>query len=356
MSFRFARFEWVLAAMVVLAACPAGRGQQPPSKRGRTIQFSEPKRETVATNLNRLATQKRTLTELEEQLKKPLEIIDLEPPMDRLPLQRLPPPNLDSKRLKELIEKRKEQEEWIFLSPDDYSPTLSLEEIFKIEEFDADGQVKRKGTPLERYFERLESERLAAITNQVKNESVYGSDSPDKQSVASRAASEDSAHEAALPAPEQILKRLYASDSEETAKSEYAKPRNLAEMLGGSKPVESPVLKRVQEQRLAEYQRLLGASTSSLQPVGGEPALKSSQGSLGFASPLGAPSAPAPKPPVASQPLPATPALAGGLPQSPLEWSGLPGNPAPPTTTTPVLEPPRTPAPPPTFSLPRRRF
>src|SRR6185369_14625640 len=106
--------SWVLAGVMLIALAVA-QGQ-PSTKRGRPVFFSDPKGSETATNLNPAVTKK--LQSLEEGLK--LNILDLADPTRREVTIRppdVPPPNLNNKHLRSLIEKNRD---WVFKSPKDF--------------------------------------------------------------------------------------------------------------------------------------------------------------------------------------------------------------------------------------------
>src|SRR6266550_3516549 len=141
MTFRSLRFAWVLAG-VVLSTLVSVHGQQPPSRRGQPILFSEPRYNTAMSNLDEIATQKSAFQNPAKELKKPSNIFDASEGSASLfmpPLRQLPPPNVNSKRLKALLDKRNDR---AFQAPDDLAAMLTAEEIFKIPEFDRDDQAK----------------------------------------------------------------------------------------------------------------------------------------------------------------------------------------------------------------------
>src|SRR5512147_1595955 len=88
-------------------------------QRGRPIEFSAPKSDEVTTNLHQLTSKKDGLKQLEEDLYKPLRSFTPKSSLEGVvaPPARPPsPPVIQNKRVKELLERRKN---WVFMTPKD---------------------------------------------------------------------------------------------------------------------------------------------------------------------------------------------------------------------------------------------
>jgi len=355
MSFDFLKCRrFLLLAGVALGALMSARGQQPPPRSGRAIIFSDPKGVTAVSNLNETAEQKTAPKALVDQFKKPFVFPG---PNDSLDGALVPPvrfamsPALSSEKARELLEKQKD---WVFLSPEDYGIGLSVEEISKIPEYSPDGREKKKGTPLERYFERLDSARASA-TNRLRSDGVFGQrnkfgvlDGPDS-------AATGDAFGGGLSEMELTLKRLSNPESDSALFPDLAATRNISDFYGPS-GMGPNGRTRAENARLEEFKQLLesrtlpspmagvldplsGAAVSSSRPMlpGGAGAFSSS-GLSDSQSPL--------RTSVDSLPQPQ------GLP-------AVAASPSYPSLTPalPVAEPPSTPTPPrPTFDPPKRAF
>src|SRR5258706_11599657 len=78
MKFRVSSFRFRCLALLTVAALAsllASRAQGAEQRRGRSIEFSEPRIAEVITNLNQLATKNDGLKQLEEDLYRPLETV-----------------------------------------------------------------------------------------------------------------------------------------------------------------------------------------------------------------------------------------------------------------------------------------
>lgn len=156
-------------------AAPLGLHAQskPP---GRAIELSEPASNELLTNFNRLAAKQNGRKQLEDDLLRPQRLFSpndslggiIAPPFS-LPA---PGPAVRSTRVQELLERRKN---WIFMSPEDLTSAPSAEELLKLPEYDRDGQVKKKLSPLERYYQNLDRGRNPATTkNKFQDDDVFG--------------------------------------------------------------------------------------------------------------------------------------------------------------------------------------
>ena len=162
MSVRFSRF-CSPATPAVLATCLlwswSGRAAEP--QRGRPIEFSDPGSKQIATNLNQLGSKRDGLRELEQDLFKPLQSFSLKGSLDGVeapPVRMAPYRRPLSKKEKERLEQRRN---WFLKSPDDLTSGPTVEEIFHLPEYGPDGKEKSKKSSVEKYYERLDRERLA---------------------------------------------------------------------------------------------------------------------------------------------------------------------------------------------------
>ena len=338
----------LLASLAVGALVPAN-AQQPP-KKGRAIVFSDPKSETVTSNLDQTASSKTTLRTLDDQFKKPFSIFvpgDAENGGQVPPMLRLAPSASQSKRAKELREKRKD---WVFLSPEDSEFGLSLEAMFNIPEYDQDGRVKQKGTPLERYYERLEHQRTAG-TNQ---SNAFGMRRKGDEANELGFFGAEVLPGARSSDTDQILKRLSNKDSAGTLFAERDGKRNSYDASDFGGVIKSD-LAGSREGRLEEFKQLLEAHALP-SPAPGAMDLNGMAASTprsvvpgGFkdSSSSGDPNSPKPVPYAVGSPL---------GPQGLPEATASPGYPSLAPTLPAPTPAPETKPPQPTFTAPRRKF
>jgi hypothetical protein len=165
-----------LPAVLLLGGGLAVHAQQSSPRQSQPILFSEPKGVTVSSNLNLIATKKAPLRNLEDDLKKPFEPFELFDAANSLsgapalPQRLPPPPQLNNRRARELLQKR--EEEWLFETPQGRDEALIKDDWLKTSESDLPGEGSRKQTSLERYYDRLERARVAS-TNQVRSSDPF---------------------------------------------------------------------------------------------------------------------------------------------------------------------------------------
>ena len=156
-----------LSVVLILAAVlgfPVAIGAAEQPRRGRPIEFSDPKGTEITTNFNSLRSN-RGLREIEEDLSKflprtfsPGSSLDgVEAP----PLRIVPPPNMSNKRAKEARDRRVN---WVWQNPQELTKGPKAEELFKLPEYGPDGKEKKNKTDsFESFYERLGRERHSDI-------------------------------------------------------------------------------------------------------------------------------------------------------------------------------------------------
>lgn len=159
--------RWAVVLLAALIFCSVKAQGQGVARRGRSIQFSEPKVEVVTSNLNHAANSKKiSLRNLDDQFKAPFNIMDSAEGMDAVPLAvpNMRPSAISTKSFKQIMDKKKEQEEWIFGSPEELeAQRLSAEKMFGVTEFDENGLEKDKDNPkssIQKYWDRIDRERF----------------------------------------------------------------------------------------------------------------------------------------------------------------------------------------------------
>jgi len=335
MTFRSLRFAWVLAG-VVLSTLVSVHGQQPPSRRGQPILFSEPRNNTAMSNLDEIATQKSAFQNPAKELKKPSNIFDASEGSASLfmpPLRQLPPPNVNSKRLKELLDKRNDR---AFQAPEDLAAMLTAEEIFKIPEFDRDGQEKKKKTWMERSYERLEQEHLGT-TNQAKGDDLFGRQRENEGRDDATFFGTEKTPGVAVNVPALTSKPLFGVDSSGVLSPDMNKSRSFTDNFGFAN-FEPPDVTRARETRLQIYRELLNSGPLT-PPVAVNPLNNAPAATPGFSPARGLDSLPGETP-------------RGSLPTPPV---GAPqGFPSPVNNQSLVPPPPPLTLPAPKFELPKR--
>ena len=260
----------------VLVCSPRAGGQE----RGRPIEFSRPKSTEVSTNLHQLGTKRDCLRQLQDDLLQPFGAFGPKSSLDGVlaPASAVPtpaaPPIL-SKRAKELQERRKNL---IFMSPEDLVPGLSPEEIFKMPQYDKNGQERKKLSPLEQYYERLDHSGDAAATQNPRKEgqTFDARKSPDQRK---NSESQDDAltHQpGGLKEGEQTLKGIVETELSSGAFGPSLTPVSASDIFGFSKNTATPEETEKQKAYKTELYKLYGvplppdsgAGASSVNTIG----------------------------------------------------------------------------------------
>jgi len=157
-----------------LPTAPVCAGQ-----RGQPIQFSNPGEGVTFTNANQLRKKQLQDELLEQQLPKGLVgSLNLFRSKGSLSGMVAPPtrpaavPSAQNMRIKELLERRKN---WVFTTPDDLREGQTQEDLFKLRQYDRDGQARKGLSPIERYYESLDH-GMAGGTNRLAERFVGGVD------------------------------------------------------------------------------------------------------------------------------------------------------------------------------------
>jgi hypothetical protein len=352
----------LVLAVILLAASLAGLWAQDTAPRRATpIIFSAPKSDSVSSNLNQLGTKSYPLTDLESGLTKPFEIFEGGRSSDsfRAPTMKFAPPApvLNSKKLKDLMEKHAEQS---YLLSEDKEGGLMGEDLLKSDDpFSPTG--KKLETRLDRYYDRIDRTRSAA-TNQTRGSDLFGNkhDENEKdQKDDLNGKSSSGLFDGELSASARSLKQMSNSSPEGgRLTSEKLKPRNLGDIFGLN-PVEASQSEKhtlEKESRLDEFKRLMDGSGyvprndfNAATPPSVSAPFQSSKPVTSLSTPPLAPTQPAPRDTFANT---------AGLIGAPGKPSNLPdyamGTPS--LTPAPLVQQPQPQPPKPEFKIPKRRF
>jgi hypothetical protein len=244
----------------------AGRG------RGKSIEFSAPKSDEVTTNLHQLTNKKDSLTQLEEEFSRSMRTLSRGSSLDGVPAPPVRPPSgpvIPSKRAKELFERHKNA---FLLTPEDLVPTPTLEEIFKVPEYDSDGLEKKKKTAMEQYYERLDAKRAAALKpNQSDDDELFGTPGTSSRREDSTSDIEPTLppglkeKEQALKEKEQALKQFFQTEATDTLAAPTSTRRtSFSDIFGLGEIVPSREKTLEHKKRMEEFQSILESSRSPL--------------------------------------------------------------------------------------------
>ena len=344
-----------LAAMFLVGGLAVAYTEEPARQRGTPIIFSEPKSDTVSSNLNQLDSKTSPFKGLESDLKKPFEIFDsgrssgsFRPPSSRIAPSAAPANN---RRIKELIDKRAEM---MLLGSDSGDPDLAGDDPFRTSEDTLDATGRKLKTPLDRYYNRLDRER-AAFTNEVRNTDLFGNNKdPDGKDQLGRSFP-DKPFGGDLKASVSSLGRLSTNAAANSGFfSDPRKPKTFDDLLDGQPNNLAERSSGIKETRLDEFKRLLDRPTYA-------PTTNLYSPSLPLVGAVLRPAPASPWPVWSSSLAPANPRESftsrAGLIGAPPELQNLPSF----AVTTPSLSPlppavaqPKTPTS--TFSIPKRQF
>jgi len=346
-----------LTAMMLAGGLLSTPAEEPARTRGTPIIFSEPKSDTVSSNLNQLEVKTSLFQGLESDLKKPFDIFNAGWPAASFssPFNPIAPPAapINNRRIKELIDKRAEM---MLSGPDAGDPDLLDDDPFKKAGDKLDAAGRKLKTPLDRYYDRLDRER-AALTNQVRNPDRFG-DKTEADGKKLFGQPTESSFDSYLKAP---LRSPDGLSEPATVRSglfsDNTKPKTFEDLMGSRPSDPAPSSSVIKETRLEQFKRLLDRPAYTPSASGYSPSLPV-VGSV--QQPLTASlvptwsssslSASAAKPVNPTDSFTTRAGLVGAPPSLP----GLHGfSDTPSSLNTPPPSPIR---PPPTFAIPKRQF
>ena len=162
----------LLAGLLSGALAPA-EAQQPARRRTPKVDFTEPdsptnSRPAETTNLSETTPRPPGLGGLDQTIRKPYDFFNAE---DSFGGVSAPPAGMgrsspqNSKHARELRDRKKN---WVFTTPEDVYGLPSPEQLLNVPEYEANGEVKKSKTSLERYLDRLEKYQASNATNHGK--------------------------------------------------------------------------------------------------------------------------------------------------------------------------------------------
>jgi hypothetical protein len=243
-----------LGGLLVCHAQPRDKG------RGRPIEFSAPRSGEVTTNLHQFMSKPDGLKQLEEDSYKPLQPLAPQSSLDgvvALPTRPAATPVIQSKRVKEMLERRKN---WVFMSPEDLVAAPTVEGILKAPALGPDGREQKELPALERYYERLATKR-SAVNNpaQSKNDELFGpsSKSNPREEVAVQ---EDSDLPSSLRESAEALKKLLGPGGSDNPFVQEAMHGSLSDTFGLGNNTLSKEQIQYNKKYMDEYRSVLDAA------------------------------------------------------------------------------------------------
>jgi len=229
-------------------------------ERGRPIEFSAPRSSQVATNLQPGMSRPDSLRQLEEDSFKPMQPLAPQSSLDGvvvLPTRPAATPAIQSKRVKEMLERRKN---WVFMSPEDLVSAPTVEGILNAPARGPDGREKKESPALEGYYERQAAKRSAANNPaQSKDDELFGARSkansreePDVQ--------EDSDLPSSLRESAETLKKMLGPGGSDNPIAQEALHGSLSDTFGLGNNTPSKEQIQYNKKYMDEYRSVLDAS------------------------------------------------------------------------------------------------
>jgi hypothetical protein len=257
----------LLTAAIILCL---GQAFAQGGERGRSIEFSKTRSSEVATNLNQLSNKKEGLREFEEDLFKPFQVITPKSSLDGVlaPPVRSSAPAISSKKARELLKKKRE---WIYDTQAEMPNDSTFEEILNAPDFTDDGKDKRKLSPLDKYFDYLETKRKAGIAADKDKEDPLArlrrqaqglpADSKDDEDNSPKAEEDKESSTG--------LKALFKPDLSASPFAPKKPSSGFSDIFGLDRFRPTPEQDKEHREYMRQYQQLLGSSPipGSLQPA-----------------------------------------------------------------------------------------
>ena len=311
---------------------------------------------TAETNSGKAFQKSGGLKDLEQSIFKPFRGLEPEGSLDGVLSQPQRPPPISNKRVKEMIERRKN---WAFMSPEEIVTGKSMEETLDLPGVTKDDDETKLLSPMERYFQRLYSNdkpKSKSTPGAGKQDSILGS-GKSFSSMGDSDGQEDST--AGLPATiretQRNLKKSTDRGSKTDANSERRTSGFFSDVFALERGKISPEEERSEKAWLEAYKKSLGLDPT---PTFG-----------GHFSPLfGDPKDPyrISTPPSLMDSMPSLPQAAGQASGSGITFpnsspfsdpSSRSMNPSSLSPALPKMDPPKSSLPPqPSFAAPRRSF
>ena len=152
------RIGWGMAAALwcALAVCGA---QAADRNGGRPIEFTSARSDEVTTNLHQFSSKNANLKQLEEDINQPFRSFNPESSLEGVtaPIPQRPAPSLiESKRAKELLERRRN---WVFMRPGDLVAEPTIEDILKAPDYGTGDHDKFDLGAMGQFYNRLATKR-----------------------------------------------------------------------------------------------------------------------------------------------------------------------------------------------------
>jgi hypothetical protein len=214
----------------------------------------------VTTNSQSFKPKQNGLKQLEQDLFKPFETIAPKGSLDGAfvppaPEPRAPTPAIQSKRVKELLER---QRDWVFETPEEILATPSAKDAMTGRDKERHGNDDSKLSPMERFYERLYSKDKKETTRKGskgnKRDEGYGyagqRDDPE--------ADDDADLPLGIRETQREMKRLFAPKERKGDSSADPSKSVFSDVFGLGKNTQSREEMEIQRERMDRYKELIG--------------------------------------------------------------------------------------------------
>jgi hypothetical protein len=352
---RFNRSRSVLLATAIITASAISSGSR--ADGGKQSPESSSKNAEAITNSASFKPKQNGLRQLEQDLFKPFETIAPKGSLDGAYVPSMPEPQptaptVQSKRAKELLERRRD---WVFETPEEILAAPSTDDIMNGRNKEKQNDDKPSLSPIERFYERLYNKEKKGATHKGNNRDELSDSS--KPGISSDDPEGDDDADLPLGVREtqrEMRKLLIPKERKDDSSIE---PSNgFSDVFGLSKKAQSREELEMQKERMDRYKVLIGLPVT---PSPGADPLKPFRDIVGTS-----PKSPGLFPTMDSMGTLPQQNLFGGqsgsasvAPNSMLLPDGAKIHTAPSLAPVlPKVEPPKTLPPPVTFSAPRRAF
>jgi hypothetical protein len=340
-------------ATVVVAGLGVWSGRADEKKAESSLQSLAPKNSEVITNAPALKSRQGGLKQWEQDLFRPFDAIAPKGSLDggfvpEMPEPRGTPPVVESRRVKELLERRRD---WIFETPEEILSTPLTDDVLSRREKEKDKDDKSNLSPVERFYDRLYNKNKKESTPGAKREG--SSDSRKPGLLGDESTEDDSDLPLGVQETQREMRKLLAPRERKTDTPDPSE-RSFSDVFGLGKNTQTREEIEMQRERMDRYKQLVGLPVT---PRTESDPLKQFRDII---SPRNASLAP-------------TMDTLGGLPQQNLLGAGLGSASALPNKSLlpegaqiytppslapalPKIDPPKTLPPPVTFTAPRRAF
>jgi hypothetical protein len=234
-------------------------GVRADEKRAEPTELSNSRSSNAITNSPSFKPKQNGLKQLEQDLFKPFENFSPKGSMDGAYVPSMPQPQsaapaVQSKRAKELLERRRD---WVFETPEEILANMSTDDVMNRRDKDNEGEDKMKLSPLERFYERLYGKEKKEPGHKGKRHEDT-SDSPKTGVLAGDSeADDDTDLPLGVRETQREMKRLLApKERKEGSSSEPVSA--FSDVFGLGKNMRSREEMEMQKERIDRYKELVG--------------------------------------------------------------------------------------------------